>query len=252
MRLACPELPVDDQHAHASAACSSRPPRTPRRGAAAATRTHIPVRTWNRTSSSSRLSSREPTRGSRPRIPGWILPSWARAVAADDGRGHQEQGAEAAGQAQPVVGPEPAGNVPDRVHGVLGALGDPETAPQGAEDADDQADAGALDGGDAVLDLGAHDGELPDKGVDDLLLQLLVVGQRVAEHGDEHQQQREQRQKAVVGEQRGVLAGLVVAELLGHPEREPEHRVALLEPVQRPQQPLDPRHRRPQSRACRP
>ena len=30
-----------------------------------------------------------------------------------------------------------------------------------------------------VLDLGAHDGELRDKGVDDLLLQLLVVGQRV-------------------------------------------------------------------------
>jgi hypothetical protein len=47
--------------------------------------------------------------------------------------------------------------------------------------------------GDAVLDLGAQDGELRDQGVDDLLLQFLVVGEGVAEQRDEYQQQRKQR-----------------------------------------------------------
>jgi hypothetical protein len=77
------------------------------------------------------------------------------------------------------------------------------------------------------------------------LLQVLVVGQRVAEQGDEHQQQREQRHEPVVGQQRGVLAGLVVAVLLDHPDREAEQAVPLLEPVGGPQQPLDPLHHTP-------
>src|SRR5919197_143566 len=72
--------------------------------------------------------------------------------------------------------------------------------------------------------------------------ELWVVGQGVAEHGDEHQQQREQRQETVVREQRRVLAGLVVADLLDHADGEPEHAVALLEPVEGPQGALDPLH----------
>jgi hypothetical protein len=40
-----------------------------------------------------------------------------------------------------------------------------------------------VDGGDAVLDLEAEDGELGGQGVDDLLLELLVVGEGVAEQG---------------------------------------------------------------------
>jgi hypothetical protein len=81
------------------------------------------------------------------------------------------------------------------------------------------------------LQLRTEPGEAGDHGVDELLLQPRVVGERIAEHGDEPQQQREQREKAVVGQQRGVLAGLVVAELLGHADREAEHAVPLLELV---------------------
>jgi hypothetical protein len=46
-----------------------------------------------------------------------------------------------------------------------------------------------------------------------------------------------------------VLAGVVVAELLDHADREREHAVALLEPVDGPQQVLDPLHRVPRSAA---
>jgi hypothetical protein len=70
-------------------------------------------------------------------------------------------------------------------------------------------------------------------------LQLRVVGERIGEQGGEHQQEREQRQEAVVGQQRGVLAGLVVAELLDHADRHGEEAVALLEPVGGPEEPLD-------------
>jgi hypothetical protein len=36
------------------------------------------------------------------------------------------------------------------------------------------------------------------------------------------------------GEQRGVLTGLVVAELFDHADREPEHAVLLLKPIDGP------------------
>jgi hypothetical protein len=155
-------------------------------------------------------------------------------------------------QPQPQVRPVLAGDVPDRVERVLDALGDAHAAPQRAHDADHQADARALDAADAVLDLPAGDGELGGDRVDDPLLQRRVAGQGVAEQGDEHQQQREQGQEAVVGEQGRVLAGLVVAELPDHPHLEAEHAVPLLEAVDRPQHPLDPLHRSPRRASPRP
>src|SRR6266545_1916562 len=63
-----------------------------------------------------------------------------RARLGQRGRGEdtrdQQQGGEAAEQPHPEVRAVLAGNVPDRVHGVLGALGDPEAAPERAGDAD--------------------------------------------------------------------------------------------------------------------
>ena len=56
-----------------------------------------------------------------------------------------------------------------------------------------------------------------------------------AEHRDQHQQQREQRGEAVVGDQRGQLPGLIVAELLDHRRAEAQRRVTLLEAVDRVQ-----------------
>jgi len=165
----------------------------------------------------------------------------------EDGRrhhlaAHQHQRPQPPGQPPPEVGAVPAGDVPDVVHGVLEALGDPETAPEGAEDADDQGQARALDGPDAAFDLGPEHRELPGQGLDHVLLELGVVGQGVADHGDEHQQQREQAQQPVVGEQGGMPAAPVVAVLLDDPEGEPEHAVPLLEPVDRPQQAFDALH----------
>ena len=206
-------------------------------------RTVIPVRIWNSTTSSSRLSRNDPaSRSARPSRPGAGDP-----LLGEDGRrhhlaAHQHQRPQPPGQPPPEVGAVPAGDVPDVVHGVLEALGDPEAAPEGAEDADDQGQARALDGPDAALDLGPEHRELPGQGLDHVLLELGVVGQGVADHGDEHQQQREQAQQPVVGEQGGMPAAPVVAVLLDDPEGEPEHAVPLLEPVDRPQQAFDALH----------
>jgi hypothetical protein len=154
---------------------------------------------------------------------------------------HQQQRREAAGQPRPEARPGPARDVPDRVHGVLGGAGDAQAPPQGAEDADEQPHAGTLDGLDAVLDLGPEHGELRDRRVDHAPLEVLVVRERVAEHGDEHQQQREQRQEAVVGEQRGVLADAIVTGLADHGDGQPDQRVPPLEAVDGAQRPLDQR-----------
>ena len=62
--------------------------------------------------------------------------------------------------------------------------------------------------------------------------------EHVAEHGHEHEQQREEREEGVVGDQRGQPAGLVVGELLQHRERNREPAMPLLpaiEPADRAQ-----------------
>ena len=56
----------------------------------------------------------------------------------------------------------------------------------------------------------------------DLVDSVLPVGmalQHEPEHGGEHKQQRKDREDRVVGDERGKVAGLVLAELLDHRER---------------------------------
>ena len=79
---------------------------------------------------------------------------------------------------------------------------------------------------------GADDRKLAERAVEDALLLLGITLQHVAEHGHEHQQQREQRHEAVVGDQRRELAGLVVAELLDHRGDEAQAPAALLVAVE--------------------
>ena len=55
----------------------------------------------------------------------------------------------------------------------------------------------------------------------------VVVGD-VAEHGHEHEQQREHGQESVVRDQRGELAATVVAVLLDHRDDERDRTMALL------------------------
>jgi hypothetical protein len=81
--------------------------------------------------------------------------------------------------------------------------------------------------------------------VQHLLFQGRVVAEEIAEQGDQDQQQRQQREEAVVGQQGGQVAALVVAELLDHREGDTDPGVLLLVAVDTPQQPFGRVHRRP-------
>ncbi len=85
------------------------------------------------------------------------------------------------------------------------------------------------------LELIADDRKLPERAVEDPLLLAGVALQDEAEDRHEHEQQREQRDEAVVGDQRGELSGLVVAELLDHGRDEADPRAPLLAAVERAQ-----------------
>ncbi len=101
------------------------------------------------------------------------------------------------------------------------------------DDADGQRAGAAFQRVDVALELIADDRELAERGVQDAGLGLGRTFEHEAQHRDEHEQQREQRDEPVVGDQRRELAGLVVAELLDHRRGEAEPAVALLEAVQR-------------------
>jgi hypothetical protein len=128
---------------------------------------------------------------------------------------------------------------------VLAGLGDAAGAPQRPGDPDGQADAVGPEGVDVLFQLGAEDGELGQGRVQHLLLQGWVVAEEVAEHGDQDQQQRQEGEEAVVGEQGGEVAALVVAELLHHRERDADPGVLLLVAVDAPQRLFGRVHRRP-------
>src|SRR5271166_5059241 len=82
------------------------------------------------------------------------------------------------------------------------------------------------------LELVTDDRKLPERSVEDRFALAGVVLQDVAEHGHEHEQQREQRHECVVGNQRAEFAGLVVAELLDHGRHEAHPALALLPAVE--------------------
>ena len=83
--------------------------------------------------------------------------------------------------------------------------------------------------------LGAEDGEFGQGRVQHLLLQGPVVAEEVAEQGDQDQQQGQEGEEAVVGQQGGEVAALVVAELLHHCEGHAGPGVLLLVAVDAPQ-----------------
>ena len=105
------------------------------------------------------------------------------------------------------------GHVPDLVEGVLGGAGDAQAGEQRADEADRQR-RGRCPASDVQLELVADDRELAERGVEDAASARSGCPAARSRGRDEHQQQREQRDEAVVGDQRRELAGLVVAELL--------------------------------------
>ena len=100
------------------------------------------------------------------------------------------------------------------------------------------------------LQLRTDDRETPESAVDELLSQLVVVVQDVAEYGREEHQQWEQGEEAVVRDERCLAACLVVAELLQHCERKPERTVSLLELVRAADEPLDSAGSTPRAHLC--
>jgi len=58
-----------------------------------------------------------------------------------------------------------------------------------------------------------------------------MITQHDAQHGDQDQQQREDRREGVVGHQGGQIARLVIAKLLPHGDRERQPAEPLLDPV---------------------
>ena len=61
------------------------------------------------------------------------------------------------------------------------------------------------------------------------------MAEEVAEQGNQDQQQGQEGKEAVVGQQGGEVATLVVAELLDHRERDADPGMLLLEAVDAPQ-----------------
>jgi hypothetical protein len=114
-----------------------------------------------------------------------------------------------------------AWHAPHLVQRVLGGLNDAQAAVDAAQYADDQARCAAVEGPDVRGDLIADDGELGQGGVQHLPLQVLVAVQRVSQDRGQEEQQRERRHEPVVGDLRGEVAALVVAELVQHRHRQP-------------------------------
>ncbi len=114
------------------------------------------------------------------------------------------------------------GTLQMRLKRVLGRVGDAHAGEQREHDADHE--RGGAAGERVQFELVADDRNLPERAVEDLVLLAGVALQHEAEDRDEHEQQREQRDERVVGDQRGELAGLVVAELLDDRREEAERR----------------------------
>ena len=89
------------------------------------------------------------------------------------------------------------------------------------------------------LQLRTDDRKVSEGTVDEILPQLLVVTQGVAEDGREQEQQRKECKKAVVSDERRFATCLIVAELLRHGERESERRMVLLESIDSPYDDFD-------------
>lgn len=152
--------------------------------------TQIPVSAWSKTTSSSKLHSKEPAKGEiRLSTPGLVAASPARPVAATiaTASSRREPNPRTSRNQKPGRSLRGTFQTAFRASWALRVI--PRPAQQGNDDADDQGDAGALDGLDAATELGTQHRELGDGRVNDPLPQLRVVRERVPEHGGEHQHQ---------------------------------------------------------------
>jgi hypothetical protein len=123
------------------------------------------------------------------------------------------------------------GNRPDGVERVLQRGGHAARAEQGADQSDHQRQAGAVQRVHAGLKLRPDLRVRAQRGIDHPLAQGGIVLEHDVEQRDKHKQQREDRQEREVRDQRGEVAGPVVAELLPHRDRERQRLPAALEAV---------------------
>ena len=138
----------------------------------------------------------------------------------DDGRRHEpgpqrQQNEHPARPRAQGAAPREPGHVPDRLERAAERDGHPEARPQRAGEPDDERHRTAGQRLDLVLELRADDRDPGERRVEHVLLERRVVLQHEPERGDEHQQQREQREERVVGDQRRE-AGRPVVEELAH------------------------------------
>jgi hypothetical protein len=99
-----------------------------------------------------------------------------------------------------------------------------------------------MDLADIRLDLITDDRKVRERRIQDLILELFVAFEDVAEHCDRDQEEREQAHKSVVRDQRRKVAAAVVAELLDDRETESRRAEALLKPIDRANDHLYVRH----------
>ena len=129
-----------------------------------------------------------------------------------------------AAQAQPQrIRPPATRHGPDHVHRVLDRVGDTERAVHGDQQAHREGDAVAAKSV-RVAELVADHGELPERRVEDAMLERRVVLQHEPEDRREQQEQREQRQEPVVGDQRRQVDALIVVELVEGRQRHAHRR----------------------------
>ena len=137
--------------------------------------------------------------------------------------------------------------VPDLLHREQAGLRQPGAAPDGGEQADDQPNrAGTLKGVHVARELAADDRELMGDAskrgpfpFEHRSLQRRVVSRDEPENRDEHQEQRENRDKGGMSQRGGHNPAVVIGELLGHPDHEGDRGVPLLGRIQPPRHALD-------------
>ena len=125
---------------------------------------------------------------------------------------------------------------------MLGDVRDAQRTVESQHDANHESDPAPVDLADIRLDLITDDRKVGERRIQDLMLELFVAFEDVAEHGDRDQEEREQAHESVVRDQRRKVAATVVAELLDDREAKSRRAVALLKPIDRANDRLDVRH----------
>ena len=141
------------------------------------------------------------------------------------------------------VRPRLVRHVPDRVHRIDGRLSETLRAVNRAKRANDDREHAALQRVRVALQLRADDREVAERTREKSMLDGGMAAQHETQHRRHQQQEGEEREQAVVGDQHCLATGLIVAVFLHDRDRDRQHRVPLLEPVEAPEAPLDHVHR---------